>query len=79
LFSPFLAANEFATGCQERSSDVARVVKVKGEFVWHKHEDTDDFFLVLGWSSARPGLRTVAAECHGERSTARLLINNGGV
>jgi mannose-6-phosphate isomerase-like protein (cupin superfamily) len=24
-----------------------RVVKVKGEFVWHKHEDTDDFFLVL--------------------------------
>jgi mannose-6-phosphate isomerase-like protein (cupin superfamily) len=25
-----------------------RVVKVKGEFVWHKHEDTDDFFLVLG-------------------------------
>ena len=25
-----------------------RVVKVKGEFVWHKHEDTNDFFLVLG-------------------------------
>jgi mannose-6-phosphate isomerase-like protein (cupin superfamily) len=24
-----------------------RVVKVKGEFVWHKHEETDDFFLVL--------------------------------
>ena len=24
-----------------------RLVKVKGEFVWHKHEDTDDFFLVL--------------------------------
>jgi len=23
------------------------VVKVKGEFVWHKHDDTDDFFLVL--------------------------------
>lgn len=23
------------------------VVKVKGEFVWHAHEDTDDFFLVL--------------------------------
>jgi mannose-6-phosphate isomerase-like protein (cupin superfamily) len=23
------------------------VVKVKGEFVWHTHEDTDDFFLVL--------------------------------
>lgn len=23
------------------------VVKVKGEFVWHSHENTDDFFLVL--------------------------------
>ncbi|MBC9034039.1 cupin domain-containing protein [Sphingomonas sp. JC676] len=24
-----------------------RIVKVEGEFVWHKHVDTDDFFLVL--------------------------------
>jgi mannose-6-phosphate isomerase-like protein (cupin superfamily) len=23
------------------------VVKAQGEFVWHAHEDTDDFFLVL--------------------------------
>ena len=23
------------------------VVKVKGEFTWHSHDDTDDFFLVL--------------------------------
>ena len=23
------------------------VVKVKGEFTWHRHDDTDDFFLVL--------------------------------
>src|SRR5207244_3602193 len=23
------------------------VAKVEGEFVWHKHDDTDDFFLVL--------------------------------
>jgi mannose-6-phosphate isomerase-like protein (cupin superfamily) len=23
------------------------VVKAKGEFVWHKHEETDDFFLIL--------------------------------
>ena len=22
-------------------------VKPRGEFVWHKHDDTDDFFLVL--------------------------------
>jgi mannose-6-phosphate isomerase-like protein (cupin superfamily) len=24
-----------------------QVVKVKGEFVWHKHDETDDLFLVL--------------------------------
>ena len=23
------------------------VAKVQGEFVWHKHDDTDDLFLVL--------------------------------
>ena len=23
------------------------VVKTQGEFVWHKHDETDDFFLVL--------------------------------
>ncbi len=23
------------------------VVRVEGEFVWHHHDDTDDFFLVL--------------------------------
>jgi len=23
------------------------VVKAQGEFVWHKHDETDDFFLVL--------------------------------
>ena len=23
------------------------VVKVKGDFVWHKHDNTDDFFMVL--------------------------------
>lgn len=24
-----------------------KVVKVKGEFVWHSHEDTDELFLVV--------------------------------
>jgi mannose-6-phosphate isomerase-like protein (cupin superfamily) len=24
-----------------------QVVKVKGEFLWHKHDETDEFFLVL--------------------------------
>ncbi len=34
------------TIAQLNQSDVM-VVKLKGEFVWHKHDDTDDFFLVL--------------------------------
>ena len=25
-----------------------QIAKTKGEFVWHAHPDTDDFFLVLG-------------------------------
>lgn len=37
------------------------VVKVLGEFVWHRHEDTDDFFLVLeGQLEVRLRDRTVA-------------------
>jgi mannose-6-phosphate isomerase-like protein (cupin superfamily) len=24
-----------------------QIVKIKGAFVWHKHDETDDFFLVL--------------------------------
>ncbi|WP_375484795.1 cupin domain-containing protein [uncultured Jatrophihabitans sp.] len=25
-----------------------KVVKVRGEFVWHTHDDTDELFLVIG-------------------------------
>jgi mannose-6-phosphate isomerase-like protein (cupin superfamily) len=25
-----------------------RIVKLHGEFTWHRHPDTDEFFLVLG-------------------------------
>lgn len=24
-----------------------KLVKIKGEFVWHKHDDTDEVFIVL--------------------------------
>jgi mannose-6-phosphate isomerase-like protein (cupin superfamily) len=34
------------TVAQFNGNDIM-VVKLKGPFVWHKHEDTDDFFLVL--------------------------------
>jgi mannose-6-phosphate isomerase-like protein (cupin superfamily) len=38
----------FSPGIVGRLNDYKlEVVKVKGEFVWHKHEETDDFFLVL--------------------------------
>ena len=33
------------------------VVKARGEFVWHKHDDTDDFFLVLSSPSAPAPVR----------------------
>jgi quercetin dioxygenase-like cupin family protein len=29
------------------NDDKLEVAKVKGEFVWHSHPETDDFFLVL--------------------------------
>ena len=34
------------TVAQFNGNDIM-VVKVKGEFIWHKHDDTDDLFLVL--------------------------------
>jgi mannose-6-phosphate isomerase-like protein (cupin superfamily) len=55
-----------------------RIVKVQGEFTWPKHEDTDEFFLVLG---GQPTIqlrdRDVAlgprscSSCHAGSSTAR--------
>jgi len=50
------------TVAQLNDSDVM-VVKVKGEFVWHKHDETDDFFLVLkGTLQIRMRDRTVTLE-----------------
>lgn len=34
------------TIAQYNGNDIM-VVKLKGEFVWHRHDETDDFFLVL--------------------------------
>ena len=31
----------------ELNGQHVKLVKFEGEFVWHKHDDTDDFFLVL--------------------------------
>jgi mannose-6-phosphate isomerase-like protein (cupin superfamily) len=43
LFGDYWAPRTVA----EFNGHAIMVVKVKGEFVWHKHDDTDDFFLVL--------------------------------
>src|SRR5262252_8987334 len=34
----------------EYNDNKVTVAKTKGEFVWHKHDDTDDLFLVLNGS-----------------------------
>ena len=52
-----------------------QVVKVKGPFVWHKHEDTDDFFLVL---SPDPPNRWVGGLRSLARSVAGVLAGDGG-
>jgi mannose-6-phosphate isomerase-like protein (cupin superfamily) len=69
------------------------VAKVKGEFVWHAHPDTDDFFLVLrgrltidtrqGAVTLGPGElfvapRGVEHRPRAEEETALLLIEPAG-
>ena len=69
------------------------VVKVQGEFVWHAHAETDDFFLVLkGRLTIRLGDREVALgpgelfvvprgvehQLFAEEETHLLLIEPGG-
>lgn len=69
------------------------VVKAQGEFVWHTHADTDDFFLVLdGQLEVRLRDRTVVLgpgelfvvdrgvehQTYAERETSLLLIEPAG-
>lgn len=35
-----------------------QIVKVQGPFVWHKHDDTDDFFLVIRRTPDHPPARS---------------------
>jgi hypothetical protein len=51
------------------------VVKSKGEFVWHSHPDTDDFFLVLkmiGRRGSSPCSRSLT------RSSGRVPVGGEG-
>jgi len=59
------------------------VVKFKGEFAWHKHDVTDDFFLVLSeWIHETKSLRSGRAnylsfleESSTDRSRQRKLMS----
>jgi len=55
-----------------------QIVKIQGSFVWHKHDETDDFFLVMQgrltiqraiatWSSGRAS----SSSCPAGSSTAQ--------
>lgn len=81
------------TVCEYNGHDVM-VVKVQGEFKWHVHPDTDDFFLVLKGNlnidlpegrtvRLAPGQmfvvpRGVAHRPHAEEETHLLLIEPTG-
>jgi mannose-6-phosphate isomerase-like protein (cupin superfamily) len=55
------------------------VVKLKGEFVWHSHPDTDDFFLVLK-GTLRIDLRIPADETtHVELNPGELYVVPKGI
>ncbi|HEY6374303.1 MAG TPA: cupin domain-containing protein [Edaphobacter sp.] len=55
------------------------VVKIKGEFIWHSHPDTDDFFLVLR-GNLRIDLRdTTGTETHVDLSPGELYIVPRGI
>lgn len=41
-------SNHWAPRIVARYNDhEVRLVKVEGEFIWHKHDDTDELFLIL--------------------------------
>jgi mannose-6-phosphate isomerase-like protein (cupin superfamily) len=54
------------------------VVKVKGEFIWHAHPDTEDFFLVLK-GTLRIDLRDSNGESHVELKPGDLFVVPRGV
>ncbi len=49
-----------------------QVGKIKGEFVWHSHPDTDDFFLVLNAGGSRSSSATAtSSSATGDSSSSR--------
>jgi mannose-6-phosphate isomerase-like protein (cupin superfamily) len=43
LFSDYCSPKIVA----QLNSDHVKLVKLKGEFIWHKHDDEDEMFLIL--------------------------------
>jgi len=50
-----------------------QIVKAKGPFVWHRHEETDDFFLVVS-GSLTIHLRDDDGERHVELGPGELFV-----
>ena len=58
-----------------------RLVKTDGEFVWHKHDETDELFLILdgefdmdfrdGTVTVKPGELLIVPRCTEHRPAAR--------
>jgi len=55
-----------------------RIAKVAGEHVWHVHESTDEFFLVLD-GELTIALRDRAPNASGERAEREVILHRGSV
>ena len=61
-------------GVARLNSYIVRLAKVKGVFVWHKHDDTDEAFIVLNGT-----LRIDFRDRSVEISTGQMLIVPKGI
>jgi mannose-6-phosphate isomerase-like protein (cupin superfamily) len=62
VYSPNLVAN------LNKEYDI-KVVRTKGEFVWHSHPDTDEFFYILSGS--------LTIETEGENGREDVVLDQG--
>lgn len=57
----------------ELNDSYVKLVKLKGEFVWHHHEDEDEMFLVVR-GTLRMGIRDGAGEREEEVGPGEFII-----
>ncbi|KAE9367053.1 hypothetical protein N431DRAFT_82652 [Stipitochalara longipes BDJ] len=64
VYSPNLVAN------LNKEYDI-KVVRTEGEFVWHSHADTDEFFYILSG--------TLTIEIEGEKGREDVVLDKGEI